>query len=238
MRSFVTSSVRSAFDAVGYEVKRKRRPGEHDIKQVKSDRSVFDDLGPLLAPTIFDVGANIGQTIDDVLAVYPGATVHSFEPGAVFHQLSTTHSKLAHLNNAALGAQVGTLPFYENTQAVMSSFLKLDTGWGEQKKATPVPVDTLDRYCEAHGVQSIDLLKSDTQGFDLEVLKGATRMLNERRIKAVFLEINFANLYKDQPGLNEIYRFLAARGFDLVSFYDFYYHNDRPGWTDALFKLT
>jgi FkbM family methyltransferase len=38
---------------------------------------------------------------------------------------------------------------------------------------TPVTVTTLDEYCAANGIERIDLLKNDTQGYELEVLRGA-----------------------------------------------------------------
>ena len=90
-------------------------------------------------------------------------------------------------------------------------------------------------YCSQHEIPFIDLLKSDTQGFDLEVIKGAQGLLNARKIRLLYLELNFQKLYQDIPRMDEIYRFISDQGFELVSFYKFYYLNGRAGWTDALF---
>jgi len=79
------------------------------------------------------------------------------------------------------------------------------------------------------------LLKSDTQGFDLEVLKGADRMLAEHRIRLIYLEIIFSKMYENLPRADKIYAFMADHGFELVSFYKTYFQNGRAGWTDALF---
>src|SRR5262249_16340388 len=141
-----------------------------------------------------------------------------------------------HLNNLALGSKQGRQIFFENTERVMSSFLPLGPdGWGQVTNRREVDVSTVERYCMQHEVQFIDLLKSDTQGFDLEVLKGAQGLLNARKIRLIYLEIIFQKLYEGIPRPDEIYRFISDHGFELVSFYKFYYVNGRAGWTDALF---
>src|ERR1041385_1246675 len=83
----------------------------------------------------------------------------------------------------------------------------------------------------------LDILKSDTQGFDLAVLQGAQRLLERRAVRLVFMEITFSKMYEELPRFDQIYAFLLDRGFALVSFYDFYYQRERAGWTDALFRL-
>jgi hypothetical protein len=44
-----------------------------DIKQIIGGRS---------SPVIFDVGANVGQTVDILLNLFPDAVLHGFEPGS------------------------------------------------------------------------------------------------------------------------------------------------------------
>jgi hypothetical protein len=53
---------------------------------------------------------------------------------------------------------------------------------------------TIDDYCAEHGITFIDHLKIDTEGHDLFVLKGAQRMLRERRIGALQFEFSEMNL--------------------------------------------
>jgi hypothetical protein len=84
-------------------------------------------------------------------------------------------------------------------------------------------------------IDHIDILKSDTQGFDLEVLKGAQGVIGHGRVHLILIEINFAALYCGQPRFDEIYAWLSDRGFRLVSFYNACYMNHRIGWCDALF---
>jgi hypothetical protein len=101
--------------------------------------------------------------------------------------------------------------------------------------ASQVEITTVDDYCSQHGIDRIDILKSDTEGFDLEVLKGASPLFAQHRIHLVYLEIIFGKHYKNQGRLDEIYGFLAEGGFELVSFYKNYYRNGLAKWTDAPF---
>jgi FkbM family methyltransferase len=134
-----------------------------------------------------------------------------------------------------LGAEVGTLEFLENVHSELSSFLEPGVECGGTIKRRQVKVRTIDDYCTENGINCIDILKSDTQGFDLQVIKGAKRLLMEKRIHLFYTEITFCEMYQNSPKLDEIYGFLADQGFSLVSFYKFYYQNGRAGWTDALF---
>jgi FkbM family methyltransferase len=216
----------------------------YDIHKAGPGTDAYADIQRLIgsstrSPIIFDVGANVGQTVDTLLALFPTANIHAFEPGrAAFESLTATHSELrnVHLNNFALGSVSGTQPFFANSVSTMSSFLPLGPdGCGEITDRPEVNVSTIDAYCSEHGIQTIDVLKSDTQGFELEVLKGSQRMLNERRIRLIYLEINFSKMYENLPRMDKIYGFLIDHGFDLYAFYQIYFQHDRASWTDALF---
>jgi FkbM family methyltransferase len=204
----------------------------------------LDDMRALAgtaAPLILDVGANRGQSIERFRRAFPGAVVHAFEPDrAAFAELRRRYGELpgVHLNRVALGARPEQRTFFHNSRDDMSSFLQPSAdAWGEITDRYPVDVITADDYCAEHGIERVDILKSDTQGFDLAVLQGAQRMLERRAVRLIFMEITFSDMYEGLPRFDQIYAFLLDRGFVLVSFYDFYYQRQRAGWTDALFRL-
>jgi hypothetical protein len=119
----------------------------------------------------------------------------------------------------------------------MSSFHELGPdGWGTIGHRGKVNVRTIDQYCVEQNITTIDILKIDTQGYDLEVIHGARRLLAQRRIHLIFLEIIFLELYKGAPRVDEIFSLLAKEGFKIVAFYRFFYRSERLGWTDALFE--
>ena len=186
----------------------------------------------------FDVGANTGQTLKTMKQYFPGGTIHSFEPGKpAFEklQLAVTSANI-HAHNIAFGAREEQRQFNENNFSDMSSFLPLGAhGWGEVIDQPRVKIYTIDNFCAQHGISKINVLKSDTQGYELEVLAGATEMLKANKIQFIYLEINFVELYKDIPSFCDIYNFLIPFGYKLMRFYDFNYYEGSLGWGDALF---
>lgn len=201
-----------------------------DLKFFLGDRS---DL------TLFDVGANVGQTIEIFRENFPQAQIHSFEPSpGTYERLQQKHAASRGVKtwNCGVGARRGTLPFIENTVSDMSSFLSPGSeAWGSVARTIEVEVITLDDFCQGQGIQTVDVLKCDTQGYELEVLKGAHRIMEERRVRLVFCEVNFADMYRGQAPFDELYRYLTEHHFALVSFYRFSYPQRLAGWTDALF---
>jgi FkbM family methyltransferase len=137
------------------------------------------------------------------------------------------------LNNIALGAIEEHRTFNENSHSDMSSFLAMgQAGYGTEHP-NQVAVSTVDDYCKANKVCQIDLLKSDTQGFDLEVLRGSKAMLPN--ISSIYIEIILIDLYKGTPTLDIIHSFLVENAFELVGIYNLSHRNGRLGWFDALY---
>ena len=190
-------------------------------------------------PTILDVGANVGQTITRFRQQFAAPVIHSFEPGPdTFRELQRrcAHLPDVHLNHLALGAESGKAELLENDQSDMSSLLEpAPDSWGQVEKRTEVPVSTVDDYCERAGIEAVHILKSDTQGFDLEVMRGAESMMARGAIQMIYTEIILSDMYRECPRLDEIFAHVADRGFSLVAFYQFHFQHQRASWTDALF---
>jgi hypothetical protein len=80
------------------------------------------------------------------------------------------------------------------------------------------------------------LLKTDTEGYELNVLKGASEMIKQNKVQFVYVEILFNENYVGQSSFGEIYNFLIENSFELVRFYDVLYTNEGlASKTDALF---
>lgn len=206
----------------------------------------FRDMRALIpadrSPVIFDVGANRGQTIANFRRSFGQSVIHAFEPGPeAFAELESNAGVLpaVTLNNIALGSRSGEAQLFESAAGTpMNSLLRpRPEGWGggAVKGTVPVPVSTVDEYCREHGVDRIDILKTDTQGYDLEVIRGAAAMIEACAVHLIYMEIIFSDMYQGLPRMDEIYGFLADRGFVLVSFYRFSYWDNRASWTDGLF---
>lgn len=231
LKSLIQSSART----LGYEIRKFPKNGiggdpHRDIAQLVLPKS---------SHVVFDVGANFGTTIDAFRKSLARPTIHAFEPAPqTFRELQRTHGNTqgVHLNIFALGSKTSTQTLIENTLPEMSSFLEPSaTSWGKIKQRTKVTIRTIDEYCAEHGIAEIDILKSDAQGYDLEVIKGSKKMLSRDGIHLIYLEIILSEMYKNLPRLDQIFGFLFDYGFSLVTFYEFYYQNNRASWTDALF---
>ena len=96
-----------------------------------------------------------------------------------------------------------------------------------------MPVETVDAYCAGRAIRGIDLLKIDTQGYDLEVLRGAKEILPHVRL--VLAEWTFRPLYQGMAEPDAIYRHLIDRAFRLVGIYHWWYSNGLADCADALF---
>jgi len=233
-RDVAKKVMRAAAHAVGLEVTSLHRFG------MDADRDIAAMLAGVARPTVFDVGANIGQSVARFRQLLPGSEIYSFEPAPeTFRELQTTTRGMTdvHIVNAGVGASAGTDVLVENDQTDMTSFLQPDTGsWGTVVRETPVPVTTLDEFCVDRGIDHIDLLKTDTQGFDLEVLKGGAGLMHDGRIRLVFMEVIFSDLYVGQARFDDEYRFLVDHGFRFVNFYSFVRRDGKTAsWCDALF---
>lgn len=196
-------------------------------------------LGGDAKPLVFDVGANVGQSVAKFKKTFPGCSIHAFEPGSsTFHQLRERSADFSdvHLWNLGVGSSEGKLVLQENEHSTMSSFLEPSKFcWGGVVNRNEVEVVTLDGFAQKHGIEKVHILKSDTQGFDLEVFKGASGLMDSNRIALVYFEFIFSEMYRGLPSFDEVFGFLNRKNFQLVCFYEQNFQRELLSWADALF---
>ena len=93
-----------------------------------------------------------------------------------------------------------------------------------------VSVVTLDEWLSAEGIERVDVLKIDTQGSELHVLRGARRAL--AAVRAIEIEVEFNELYTDVPLFAEIDGFLREHGFVLWRLKDLAHYAQRGAPVD------
>ncbi len=199
-------------------------------------------------PVCFDVGANKGQTIRFLQTCFTHPSIHAFEPSsATFSGLSKQSfgaDKMVSLHQLALGEAVGQQTFHNYGTSELSSLLPLNRNQTESifaDQATvseeTVSVDTLDHFCAGQGITHIDLLKIDTQGYELSVLRGGASLFAAGHVSAVLLELNFSPLYDGQSDPLAVLGFLRDHKLQLVDFYEKERMKNRElSWTTALFS--
>ena len=212
-------------DAVGLHIIQKSGGGLWPEEQFA--RNLFASLAP---DCIFDVGANIGQYGQSLRKAGFRGTILSFEPAPdVFAQLQQTTSGDPHWHvyNYALGTEEAVLPFNVMKWSSFSSF-RAPTAVDELafsdvnvvERVIDVPVKTLADCYAALAAEhrfSRPFLKMDTQGFDLQVVRGAGDAIG--RFVGMMSEVAMRRLYEDSPGLIESLETFFDAGFDLVGMY-------------------
>jgi FkbM family methyltransferase len=161
-----------------------------------------------------DVGANVG--LYTIWALDMGAEVLAIEPNRVSVKqleenlsLNGYHAEIA---TVAVGEAPGTLTM--TTGLDQQNHLVLSDGdRTEAELATEtVEVVTLD---DLVGERVVDGLKIDVEGAELLVLKGATRLLAERRIKLLQMEWNYLSEEMLGQDRTAVAALLDQAGYDL-----------------------
>lgn len=187
-------------------------------------RSLFARLS---VDCVIDVGANVGQYRDFLRerVGYRGWIV-SFEP-VVEHveQMRARAGRDAkwRIVPGALGAAPGVARFNVMRSSVFSSFLAPDhahtaafVGQNEVSRVVEVEMRTLDDVLPpllAEMGARAPYLKLDTQGYDIEVARGASRSLAS--VVALQTEASVTPIYAGMPGYRDSIDYFAARGFRL-----------------------
>jgi FkbM family methyltransferase len=155
-----------------------------------SDHPLLTLLAGLPTPaTILDVGANIGLTSIIMAARSTDDQIIAFEPVPanlrfLRHNLATNNIANCRVIATAVGDTTGTVPM---TSRGAWSLVKHDA---EPGTTEPVPITTLDIFCAEHlPNQRIDLIKIDVEGFEPNVLAGATATI-ARWQPPIFIEFN------------------------------------------------
>lgn len=181
---------------------------------------LVDELRASERPTFVDVGANIGLISLAVLARVPEARVFAFEPGP--HQRRLLEATIARnglsgrlmLSPLALSERGGTAPFAVHTSRHASGDGFVDTGRAGPTRELRVRTESLDAWWEGEGQPPLDVVKIDTEGAELLVLRGAEAVLEAER-PVVFLEIHPLNLRAYPYASDDVRDFLESRGYRL-----------------------
>jgi FkbM family methyltransferase len=162
---------------------------------------------------VVDAGANIGiysQFLSK--CVGPDGKVHSFEPSPDnFRRLRSATSGFSnvHANQLAVSDKTGESVLY------ISDKLNVDhrayPTEGETRRTLSIKSIRLDDYFKPG--ERVDFIKMDIQGFELQALRGAERVLTENPKAELLVEFWPYGLERAGTSGEELVRFLRDRGF-------------------------
>jgi FkbM family methyltransferase len=175
---------------------------------------------------IVDIGANRGQFAIFARNCFPQCRIVSFEPldqpARIYDSLFRNDTK-TRLVRAAVGTERSSLLM--NVTAKDDSSSLLNIGKLQTQAFGTVVVDTLEvpcgplsDYLRHDDLGQKNLLKVDTQGSELQVLRGAEGLLD--RFSAIYCELSFVELYVGQSLASEVIAYLFHRQFNLVGVYN------------------
>jgi FkbM family methyltransferase len=185
----------------------------------------FADLMRKLAiDTVIDVGANAGQYVGEIRELGYRGRIVSFEPIHVIYERLADASRTDELwsvHNVALGESAGEQLINVSENTVFSSFKPASSYLTSTFKSSTavrtesVKVIRLEDFLNEHPEYGRSTyLKIDTQGFEMEVLKGAGAWLSQ--IKALQLELPIRSLYEGQVTWISMVEWLAGQGFQIA----------------------
>lgn len=170
-------------------------------------------LTELLKPgdTFIDVGAHIGWfTTIASRCVGESGQVIAVEPypqnaNGLRANIELNKCENVLVIDAALGSREGKLTLSKGSSSGGVTALE----WTTRRGLIEVPMSTLDRL--AAEIDSVALIKIDVEGWEADVLKGASNTLS--RTRCVLIEINKPNLTKANSSAEELFEALRSAGF-------------------------
>ena len=203
-----------------------------------TERSIYCSLRrDVDVRSIFDVGANVGNKALGFSWSFPEAHVYCFEP------IAGTYRLLRH--NTAKTGKIRCFPYavsdVEGKGCAVSeenshlSRLVCASDNSKGRCVQDVTLTTVDAFSATNGIDRIDIIKTDTEGHDLAVLRGAKCML-ERSVIFVMSEVGMKENDNRHSYFHTINEYLMQFKFVFAGFYDLNYEDDGTvSYADALF---
>lgn len=166
---------------------------------------------------VIDVGANKGQFSAFAAVQWPKAKIIAFEPiPGQADKYSETLGMRATLHRNAIGEKNAVMPLHIASRVDSSSLLALGVAQKhlfsmEETGTIEIDVKRLDNVLKLSEVFSDTLLKIDIQGYEFEALSGAIGLVD--KIKWVYVEVSFVELYEGQKLYTDIENLLSSLGY-------------------------
>ena len=219
MNSFERTT-KKIFQNFGILIRKYTPATSEDLRRIKLFEHYNIDL-------VFDIGANVGQYATGIMDAGYKHKIVSFEPLSSVHSIiykeSKSYSNWTVAPRCAIGAKNEEIEINISANSVSSTLLTmLDShfeGAPESKiiGTEKVQVYPLDEIASTYISSAKNIfLKIDVQGFEQEVLKGATEMI--AKAKGIEMEISLVPLYENQTWLlPQILEYMDQKGFVLTS---------------------
>lgn len=224
---------RHLFDGITYTVRHgllrgmKRKGGlgwipDWLVKEEPTAESKFWESNPFHGATVYDIGAFHGMLT--LWFARHANQVVSYEPMApnrarLQENLALNGIQNVTVRDVALSGSVGTATMQFNPLMPGGSKVVVEDKPGQAGGQEPVGVNvrvtTLDKDIEERGLPAPTFVKIDVEGFELDVLRGATQTLARER-PSLFIEIHGETLAGKQRNAAAVVQFLSEAGYGQI----------------------
>jgi FkbM family methyltransferase len=177
--------------------------------------------------TIFDVGANSGIMSLQFAKLVPAGKVYSFEP--TFYAFSKLKRNIE--LNPELAKRIVTVQSFVSSSTSQKPGIKAYASWkvggaiegvrhrihgGVEKSAGGIAAVSLDDFCEQEKIQRLDFIKIDTDGHELEVLKGGKKIIGRFNPLIIF-ELGIYVMDEREIDFSDYFEFFDSLAYSLFN---------------------
>jgi FkbM family methyltransferase len=169
---------------------------------------------------VLDVGAHAGQFAKLFAGIAPEGRVYAVEPGHYARVILRTALRLNGLRNVTVlplalgdhnGVAILTVPV-KRSGSYGFGLAHLSAGGTGAAEQELVPLATLDEAAAALGLERLDFIKADIEGYELRLIQGARATLARFR-PALLIEIDETRLARAGDSLEALWRELVSLGY-------------------------
>jgi len=177
---------------------------------------------------VFDIGVNRGTIARHLIRIFPECQCYLFEPlpgqadfvanrFSSFGNVSVVEEALSDTTGEAeffVGKALGTSSLLSSNEATLEQHpeAKVDT-------SITVKLNTIDAFCEENGISHISCMKIDAQGSELNIFKGAEKMLSQQRVDMIMFEWFATPHYENCPLILDLWNALDRQNYSLYNIF-------------------
>ena len=171
--------------------------------------------------TVIDVGAAFGAWSKNCFGIFPDAHYVLIDPLIEYQNFWPVMTKDFHKVDFICGAASpirGEIELNVHPDWTGSSVLKESEGPHVDGSPRKINTCRIDKICQTYKTKGPYLLKIDTQGYEIEVMKGTTKIMPE--VEYIILEVSLHQFFFNGPLAGEILSFMKSHGFvlyDIIS---------------------
>lgn len=166
--------------------------------------------------TVYDIGAYIGEWSTKFKFEFPDTNCIMFEanPNCI---PSLQQRNIPFITGVLSSPDKQTVNFY-NTNDSNGSYYKDTTTWYDNQGSITVPCVTLDYLVSEYKLPQPDFIKIDTQGSELDILRGSESIIND--VKMVYTECPITNYNQGAPNISDYLTYFRNKRFIPIDIFE------------------